>query len=203
MKKRVGIIVDTTSVTKQISDLISLSKQSKNYEITALVINSFEHKNRNLISQIYCYVRSRGLNKLLNNIVFKIVCKIESYVVKRSRKFRNFYSKTKLDVREFVTVDVKPNISKSGLVYRYDGEDIERIKALNLDLLVRSGSGILRGDILDVCPNGIISFHHADNEINRGGPPGFWEVYERNPRTGFIIQRLKNESSRKCNQFND
>ena len=193
MKKRVGLIVDSTSVSKQISDLISLSKQSENYEITALVINSVERENRNIVSQIYSYVHRRGLNKFVNNALFRIVCKIESYVVKRSSKFHNFYSKTKLNGKEFVTIDVQPKISKSGLVYRYDEEDIERIKELNLDLLVRGGGGILRGDILDVCPNGVISFHHADNEINRGGPPGFWEVYEKSPRTGFIIQRLKNE----------
>ena len=193
MKKQVGIIVDTISVSKQISDLITLSKQSENYEITALVINNIEPKNRNLVSQIYSYVHRRGLNKFLNNLLFKIVSKIESYLVKRSSKFHSFYRKTKLNREDFVTIDVTPKISKSGLVYRYDEEDIKHIKELNLDLLVRGGSGILRGDILDVCPNGIISFHHADNEINRGGPPGFWEVYERNPRTGFIIQRLKNE----------
>lgn len=193
MKKQVGIIVDTISVSKQISDLITLSKQSENYEITALVINNIEPKNRNLVSQIYSYVHRRGLNKFLNNLLFKIVSKIESYVVKRSSKFHSFYRKTKLNREDFVTIDVTPKISKSGLVYRYGEEDIKHIKELNLDLLVRGGSGILRGDILDVCPNGIISFHHADNEINRGGPPGFWEVYERNPRTGFIIQRLKNE----------
>ena len=64
---------------------------------------------------------------------------------------------------------------------------------LNLDLLIRAGGGILKGEILTVCPKGVISFHHADNEVNRGGPPGFWEVYERNPRTGFIIQKLTNE----------
>ena len=63
----------------------------------------------------------------------------------------------------------------------------------NLNLIVRGGSGILKGDILTVCPNGIISFHHADNDINRGGPAGFWEVYQKLPRTGFIIQRLKDE----------
>ena len=111
----------------------------------------------------------------------------------RLRKYHNFYGKVKLNAEEFSTIYVKPNISKSGLVYRYDEEDIKRIKELNLDLLIRGGGGILRGDILNVCPNGVISFHHADNDINRGGPPGFWEVYERNPRTGFIIQRLKNE----------
>ena len=172
---------------------LHVDKQSENYEIMALVINNVEHKNRNLISQIYSYIRRRGLKKFVDNAVFKIVCKIESCIVRRISKFHNFYSKKKLDTEEFVTIEVKPKISKSGLVYRYDEEDIKRIKALNLDLLVRGGGGILRGDILDVCPNGVISFHHADNEINRGGPPGFWEVCEKNPRTGFIIQRLKNE----------
>ena len=193
MKKRVGIIVDSTTVSKQMSDLISLSKQSKNYEITTLVINNIEDKNKNLAFQISSYLHRRGLNKLLNNAFFQVVCKIESYLVKRARKFHNHYSKIKLKREDFITLDVKPQISKSGLTYRYDSEDIKRIKELGLDLLIRGGSGILRGDILDVCPNGVISFHHADNEINRGGPPGFWEVYERSPRTGFIIQRLKDE----------
>jgi hypothetical protein len=193
MKKRVGIIVDSTSVSKQISDLITQSKQSENYEITALVINNVDRKTRNIFSQIYSYIHRRGLKKLINNVLFKTVCKIESYVVSRSSKFHNFYGKVKLNTEKFFTIDVKPNISKSGLVYRYGEEDIKRIKELDLDLLIRGGGGILRGDILDVCQNGVISFHHADNDINRGGPPGFWEVYDRNPRTGFVIQRLKNE----------
>ena len=193
MKKRVGIIIDATSVSKYIDDLISLSKQSNNYEITALVINSIELKNSNLAKQIASYIKRRGLKKFINNVLFKVVCKIESYAMKRVSKFDNFYSKTKLSREDFVTIDVKPLISESGLIYRYSVEDVKRIKELDLDLLIRGGSGILRGDILDVCPNGVISFHHADNDINRGGPPGFWEVYEQNPRTGFIIQRLKNE----------
>jgi len=193
MKKRVGIIVASTSVSKQISNLINQSKQSENYEITALVINNVDRKKRNIFYQIYSYIHRRGLNKFVNNVLFKTVCKLESHVVIHSSKFHNIYGKVKLNAEKFSTIDVKPNISKSGLVYRYGEEDIKRIKDLDLDLLIRGGSGILRGEILDICPNGVISFHHADNDINRGGPPGFWEVYERNPRTGFIIQRLKNE----------
>ena len=38
-----------------------------------------------------------------------------------------------------------------------------------------------------------MSFHHGDNSWNRGGPPGFWEVFLNKPETGFIIQFL-NES---------
>src|SRR2546429_3233758 len=49
----------------------------------------------------------------------------------------------------------------------------------------------------DVCSSdlrfGIISFHHGDNRINRGGPAGFWECYYEWPQTGFIIQRLTEE----------
>ena len=193
MKKRVGIIVDSTSVSKQLGDLISLSKQSENYEITSLVINNIVRKKSNIALQISSYIRRRGLKKFLDNAFFRIVCKVESIVVKRISRLNKSFSIAQLNKKDFVTIDVKPLISKSGLVYRYKKEDIKRIKELDLDLLIRGGSGILRGEILDVCPKGVISFHHADNDINRGGPPGFWEVYKKIPRTGFIIQRLKNE----------
>ena len=120
MKKQVGIIVDSTIVSKKLDDLISLSKQSNNYEITALIINSIEHKKQKIFSQIYSYILRRGLKKFVNNALFKVICKLESYVVKSSSKYRNFYGKVKLNNDEFSTLYVKPNISKSGLVYRYN-----------------------------------------------------------------------------------
>jgi len=126
MKKQVGIIVDATSVSKQLSDLISLSKQSDNYEITALIINSLEHKKKNIFSQIYSYILRRGFKKFVNNALFNVICKLESYVVMRLSKFHNFYGKVNLNAEEFSTIYVKPNISKRGLVYRYDEEDVKR-----------------------------------------------------------------------------
>jgi hypothetical protein len=90
-------------------------------------------------------------------------------------------------------IEVFPLVSKSGFIYKYSEEDIEKIKELDLDVLLRGGSGILRGEILNVCRYGILSLHHGNNDINRGGPPGFWEVYNRIPETGFIIQRLLDE----------
>jgi len=71
--------------------------------------------------------------------------------------------------------------------------EIETLKALDLDLIIRSNSGILKGDILQVCDHGVWSFHHGDNRINRGGPSGFWEVYNSEPSSGFILQRLSSE----------
>ena len=88
---------------------------------------------------------------------------------------------------------VNPNLSPSGLVYRYSNIDLNKISDLNLDVLVRCGSGILRGEILKICKYGVISFHHGDNSEFRGFPAGFWETYYRKNKTGFIIQQLTNE----------
>ena len=86
--------------------------------------------------------------------------------------------------------DVYPKVSGKGSIYRYLDRDINTIKKLKLDTLVRCGSGILRGKILKVCKYGIISLHHGDNQFYRGGPPAFWEVLHRSESTGFIVQRL-------------
>ena len=49
MKKRIGVIIDSTQVTKQIYDLIQLSKKSKNYQISTLLINETIDHNKNKI----------------------------------------------------------------------------------------------------------------------------------------------------------
>ena len=193
MSKRVGLLIDTAQVSKQTYDLIQVSLRAKNYRITTLVVNDKNKCSCNLIWKVLLYVRKRGILKFASLVLFKIVCIFEGMLVKRMAKFANLYDKFQLIEDDYEVIKVKPIVSKSGLIYRYGKSDIEKIKFANLDLLIRAGSGILRGEILTVCHNGIISFHHADNSVNRGGPPGFWEVYQRNPRTGFVIQRLKDE----------
>jgi hypothetical protein len=78
-------------------------------------------------------------------------------------------------------------------VYRFSEDDLESIRRERFDVLIRCGSGILRGGILESARLGILSFHHGDNRVNRGGPPGFWEVYHGWSTTGFVIQKLTEE----------
>jgi len=195
MKKKVAILIDSTQVSKQIHNLLQLSLKSNNYEITTLIVNNTDKNDGNIISKIFSYINRRGLLKFLSATVFKIICKIESLYLKKLGKFSTLYDKYKLFENQYEVISVKPLVSKSGFKYRYEKPDIEKIKNAKLDLLIFAGNFILQGEILTVCPNGIISIHHADNDINRDSPPGFWEVYERNPRTGFIIQRLKEKLS--------
>ncbi len=72
-------------------------------------------------------------------------------------------------------------------------DDVERIRSHHIDVLVRLGFRILRGRILQAARYGVWSYHHGDNKVNRGGPPGFWEVLEGHAVTGSILQRLSDE----------
>src|SRR5436190_17090804 len=130
---------------------------------------------------------------LLSDIAFRLIISLEKLYLKRSSLHSDHYRIFDLSKLVDEIFTLSPIVSKSGLVYRFSTEDIEKIRALDLDLLIRCGSGILRGDILHASRLGIISFHHGDNRINRGGPAGFWECYYEWPRTGFIIQRLTEE----------
>lgn len=71
-----------------------------------------------------------------------------------------------------------------------EGEDLAGIRAARLDVLFRFGFRILRGDILQAARCGVWSYHHGDNREYRGSAAGFWEMYERNPVTGSLLQVL-------------
>jgi len=114
-------------------------------------------------------------------------------LLKRSSLHSDHYEIFDLGKLVDEVLTISPIVSKSDFVCRFSTEDIERIKALDFDLLIRCGAGILHGDVLHASRLGIISIHHGDNRINRGSPAGFWECYYEWPQTGFIIQRLTEE----------
>lgn len=89
------------------------------------------------------------------------------------------------------SVHVTPVVK--GFTHRFPTDSVERIRAKQLDVLVRFGFNILRGDILQAARYGVWSFHHGDNDFYRGAAPYFWELYEGNPLSGVILQVLSEE----------
>jgi folate-dependent phosphoribosylglycinamide formyltransferase PurN len=75
----------------------------------------------------------------------------------------------------------------------FKNEDIQKIKIHNLDVLIRFGFRILKGDILEAAKYGVWSYHHGDSNINRGAPSGFWEVFENKDITGSTLQILSKD----------
>lgn len=46
------------------------------------------------------------------------------------------------------------------------------------DVFIRSGFGVLKGDILFEPEHGVLSYHHGDPREYRSGPLGFWEFLQ-------------------------
>jgi hypothetical protein len=81
----------------------------------------------------------------------------------------------------------------NGFVHRLKPVDIEEIRKRDLDVILRFGFNILRGDILTAARYGVWSYHHGDNDFYRGGPAHFWELYERSKTSGVVLQVLTEE----------
>ncbi|MBI9032934.1 MAG: hypothetical protein JEZ03_00545 [Bacteroidales bacterium] len=77
-----------------------------------------------------------------------------------------------------------------GIFNYFKPDDLSKIKEYKPDFFLRFGFGILKGEILDLAEYGIWSFHHGDELKYRGAPPAFWEIYNNEPFTGAILQRL-------------
>ena len=146
-----------------------------------------ESKNpRSFKNKISRLIRSKNiLGKLFYNIQYKI---------------EKFIFKNKLTIDKKRIINLLNNIEKISLSPERKGfldifsiEDSQTIKNYKLDILLRHEFNIIRGDLLYAAKYGIWSFHHADNSINRGGPPGFWEVVLNEPNIGITLQQLTPE----------
>jgi folate-dependent phosphoribosylglycinamide formyltransferase PurN len=73
----------------------------------------------------------------------------------------------------------------------YSDETVEAILETEPDVLVLIGGfGIIKKRWLELCPHGVLSYHHGDMRKYRGQPPCFWELYNDEKEIGVTVQRL-------------
>ena len=191
-KLRVGLLQDGPSANQYMLDLLEWAGQQDDLEISHLFIHAVpEETSAGKWRRKFAQHRLGAVRKA----VFRLIRRLEQAFLRvyHGGRFRNHTRQYRLDDRIPHTVHIAPQISKSGFVYRFAAEEVAKVRAARCDVLLRGGAGILRGEILEASPFGILSFHHGDNRVNRGGPAGFWESYLEWPATGFVLQRLTAE----------
>jgi len=188
---KIGLMLDGVYSDKYVHELALWGKSQSNINISHMILHPANGDSL-LASPRDLFIKRR-LHRLPAKIIFRLILSVEKMLLKRSDFHKDHYSVFDLTKVVDHALEIKPIVSRSGYVYRFSDEDVEQVKALELDLLIRCGQGILRGGILRASRLGVVSFHHGDNKVNRGGPAGFWECYYRWPQTGFIIQRLTEE----------
>lgn len=191
-KLRVGYLVDDGYQPNLVHDLIEKSTSAEHYSIDYLIVQTFGD-DKDPLKRSYRCVKKRGFLRAVALAWLKAIIAIERRIFVRNPQLKSAFQLHHLDTFHVQKIHVRPLRSTSGWVYRYREDDLETLRSLNLDILFRCGSEILQGRILDICEFGIITINHGNNDVIRGGAPGFWEVLAQKPSTGFVIQRLRNE----------
>lgn len=177
-KLRVGLLLGAYVVDAWQYEMLKRIQKSDYAEVVLVIFDGTVRPKRNIFTR---------LKDNWRYILPKIYYRLER------RRFRSepdaFASRDiKTLIGDLPFISVEPEQTEYS--DRIKKEDVDEIKAYELDVLIRSGFRILRGDILRVPRYGIWSYHHGDSEVNRGGPAGFWEVFESQPTTGSVLQIL-------------
>ena len=177
-KLRIGLLIDSETIPLWAFDMLNAIKASNHSEIVLIVKKKSEAKSKEAFFS--------SLWRKRKELVFLFYSKLEKKLFKSSpNPFESKHLKNLVSCPEIM---VKPKETKFS-DYILD-DDIEAIKAFNVDVFIRLGFRILRGDILKISTYGVWSHHHGDNKVNRGGPPGVWEMFEKWKETGVVLQIL-------------
>jgi len=179
---RVGIMLDSYVSTAWVARIVEDIQQSGFAKIALVVMNTPPAKQRPPLG--------KRLRSHWNQTLFH---RYEQWDYQRNKAADDAKAAADLSplLKDVPVVTVHP--LRKGFTDRIPGDELDAIRGHDLDVLFRFGFRIIRDGILHAARYGVWSFHHDDNLEYRGGPPLFWEIYERNPVSGTILQIL-NES---------
>ena len=186
-KATIGLILDQGLQDWRVNDFIKKSIDSKIYKIKCLIIQ----KRSNQISL--------EPSHFIKRTFFKIILFIEKHFARRYIQTSDFFKKYDIEEFKIKQINVNSSFTEKGLIRKFSEEDLNEVRKENLDLLVNFGESSIKGELLEVSPHGVISFQYGDIASNKKGPPGFWEVFNKEKSTIFSIQSNYEKIDDECN----
>jgi hypothetical protein len=176
---RVGLLLDSESAPRWVRRVIRDIQASSAADIVLVVRNVAEAPPRPGVARRLWTRRRHLLYRLYTRLDYRLF-EVEPDALEE-------VSVADL-LRDVPVVEVRPTMAR--FTDTFPPESVSAIRAHELDVALRLGFRILKGDALDIARHGVWSYHHDDPDVIRGGPPGFWEVMRDDPVTGSILQVL-------------
>jgi hypothetical protein len=176
-KLRIGIMLDSYRIEAWTYAMLAAITESEYASIELIILPENRDEKKSYRDKIL----SDG-----NKFFYFAYSKLDDLISQPMPAFTPMDAKYLL--KNVPVIGIKPKMDKN--FDWFQEHDIERIKEFNLDVIIRRGFRILKGDILNAAKYGVWSYHHDDNTVIRGGPPGFWEIFERMGERGVILQIL-------------
>ncbi len=183
---RVGVLLNATETTSWADYMLKTLRDGNYADIVLFIVDDSPNPQRN-----------KPVNGAIQNLAGRIANRIAELVYKIhiERDFGTLDAFAPRELRDSFpdTPVLKVKTIKKQLSDYIPPDNIKTIKSYKLDVLIRVGFRILRGDILHCAKYGVWSYHHGDNTVNRGGPPCYWETMESWPETGSLLQILSED----------
>lgn len=184
-KLKIGILINDNMIPAWSYKMIKQINDSYYAEITLLVKNSDSNIKKSFFSKTVNFFFTN-----FNILLYRFYNKLDKFFYKP--KPDAFEYKDIFDILNNVKIiEVMPKKTKFRDIFNKD--DIKKLSNENIDIFIRMGFRILDGEILNVAKYGIWSYHHGDNSVNRGSPPGFWEVFLDWKVSGVTLQILSDD----------
>jgi hypothetical protein len=180
---RVGVMLDSYSVPRWIRLILEQIVEARFAELALVILNADAPP-----------VAKRSLKERLRTLGAHAFWRYERFDYRRTRSPLDAFEPTDTAelLQDIETMHVQP-ISPKPYEHRFNESDIDEIRGHGIDVILRFGFRIIRGDILNCARYGAWSFHHGDNAKYRGGPSLFWEIYEGTTVSGSLLQILTDD----------
>ena len=185
-KIKVGLLLDGWEADAWVYAMIERINAGGYARVALAVVNGIQPpKSKSLFAKI-----RNNWGSLTSILVGKLLARVQDKLIDR----------VECDPDAFASKDLRPLLPGVPVLTvmpvrrkfsdQFRDEDVASIRGHGMDVFIRLGFRILKGEILGSAKYGVWSYHHGDNAINRGGPAGFWEAMESWPETGSILQIL-------------
>ena len=196
---RFGVMLDGDAVEQWQFDTVKLLIDN-GIELSLIIKNGDESKPyKSFCDKVLHYPYRQVLFRIWHRYFFKPEAKQQTNFMEEISRFRSATLEMTREESVISTeVEKSPALMTVIPIYKgistyFSSDDIEKIKSFDLDFILRFGFDIIRGEVLNSARYGIWSYHHDDERVVRGGPPGFWEFMKKIPSNGVILQQLTDE----------
>tara|TARA_B100000586_G_C20090875_1_gene420022 strand:+ start:93 stop:1754 length:1662 start_codon:yes stop_codon:yes gene_type:complete len=187
----IGLILESKTINKYIKDFIEWASTEEGINVAYYLIQGNDFSSEKGEETRLKRVISKGLSKTFQNRIKRWIINFEQKRnINNSQYHKDHRVTSNIDEYEIHKLEYEAIYSETGVSVRFSEKSLDEIKNLNIDLLLRFNKRIIRGEALTLAKHGILSIHLGSDVTNRGGPSGFWEVYNEEASSSFIIQQL-------------
>lgn len=178
-KLKIGLFVDSYNLPLWVYKMIEEINHSNHSEISLVIRREQKSIDKNsLINRLW---------KNRNKILFNFYSKFERKFFRKD--FNPFEIKNLHDIIDCEEIKILPKEALHTSVL--ENQDVIKIKAKKIDVLIKIDTNSLQGDIDNLAKYGVWSYQYGGNNNDRDSLAGAWEVFNKEHDTCVILQIQK------------